>query len=566
MVDELPGESMPDGIEVDDAAAYFGVTESSDMVHTLMDMERIEAMEKFFEVLSDVVLLPGEFDFTAASERIQCEGGEIYYLVAGHLGIMAIPDPLLNYIGLPDSSGSLSGASHSIGADDLAKLTAFADPMKILKLLAVAYATGGKGEVTRYLQGLESFLAQPESNHDSLIAIADELEAALDVAGHALPVPTLASGTAASSSVALPPKPSAPAAQSAPSSEKPATAAPSVPLPSEAPVPLPAQAEPAQPKVELPPVSAPTPVEATVDTTNQKQVAKATQDAFAGAFDLGIGGEEAEAPAPVEVPVAEPVAEPVVEEEPVSEPMAEPVVEEEPVPEPIPEPAIESVPEPQPTPMAQPELTPLEMPISEEELFTSAAEHFIAADTDGSEQLSIEELAIATGTSIEEATALHAEADTDGDGSVSLSEFMASSSANKAAALPRPIAPVRKPLNQTAQQAQPVPEPTPQPDQQQQQDWNQQQQAAQQQAAQQQQAWNQQQQQAWNQQQPAQQQQGWNQQQQSNHQWNQPHPTMPSVQPTIRSGVMCRGCGIGLDPYWRFCPICGTQNAPQGSQ
>ena len=70
MVDELPGESLPDGIEVDDAAAYFGITESSDMVHTLMAMERVEAMEKFFEVLSDIVLLPGEFDFTAASERI----------------------------------------------------------------------------------------------------------------------------------------------------------------------------------------------------------------------------------------------------------------------------------------------------------------------------------------------------------------------------------------------------------------------------------------------------------------------------------------------------------------
>lgn len=562
MVDELPGESMPDGIEVDDAAAYFGVTESSDMVHTLMDMERTEAMEKFFEVLSDVVLLPGEFDFTAASERIQCEGGEIYYLVAGHLGIMAMPDPLLNYIGLPDSSGSLSGASHSMSADDLAILTAFADPMKILKLLAVAYATGGKGEVTRYLQGLESFLAQPESNHDSLLAIAGELEAALDVAGHAMPVPTLASGTAASSTVALPPKPSAPAANSTPVEEKPVQAAPSVPLPSEAPVPLPseapvplpAQAEPAQPKVELPSVSTPTPVEATVDTTNDKQVAKATHDAFAGAFDLGLGEEEAEAAAPV--------AEPAIEEEPTPEHLPDPVVQ------PVVENVVESVSEPEPAiaPVAQPELTPLEMPISEEELFTSAAEHFIAADTDGSEQLSIEELAVATGTSIEEATMLHAEADTDGDGSVSLSEFMSSSSATKAATLPRPVAPVRKPLNQPAQQ--PTPQPTPQPTQQQQpeqpqqQDWNQQQAAQQQQ-----QAWNQQQQQqAWNQQQPPQQQQGWNQQQQPTHQWNQPHPTMPSVQPTIRSGVMCRGCGIGLDPYWRFCPICGTQNAPQGSQ
>ena len=207
MVDELPGESLPEGIDVDDAAAYFGVTESSDMLHTLMGMERMEAMEKFFEVLSDVVLLPGEFDFTAASERIQCEGGEIYYLVAGHLGIMTMPDPLLDYLGLPDSSGVSSGNSPSLSAEDLATLTAFADPMKILKLLAVAYATGGKGEVSRYLQGLEAFLAQPESNHASLVAVANELEAALDVAGHALPVPVLASGDAATSSVALPSKP-----------------------------------------------------------------------------------------------------------------------------------------------------------------------------------------------------------------------------------------------------------------------------------------------------------------------------------------------------------------------
>jgi outer membrane biosynthesis protein TonB len=194
------------------------------------------------------------------------------------------------------------------------------------------------------------------------------------------------------------------------------------------------------------------------------------------------------------------------------------------------------------------------MPVSEEELFTSAAEHFIAADTDGSEQLSVEELAVATGSTLEEAAVLHAEADTDGDGSVSLSEFMSSTSATKAASLPRPVTPIRKPLNQQDGQ-QPLPQ---QPAAQQpQQDWNQQQQQQQQQ-----QAWNQQQQQqqAWNQQQ--QQQQGWN-QQQPTHQWNQPHPTMPSVQPTIRSGVMCRGCGIGLDPYWRFCPVCGTQNAPQ---
>ncbi len=524
MVDELPGESMPDGIEVDDAAAYFGITESSDMVHTLMAMDRLDAMEKFFEVLSDIVLLPGEFDFNAASERIQCEGGEIYYLVAGHLGIMTMPDPLSHYLGIPDSAGESSGNTPSLNEEELAKLTTLADPMKLLKLLAVAYATGGKGEVTRYLTTVESFLAQPEANKASLLTVAEELEAALDVAGHALPVPTLASGVAASASVPMAPTPSAPAPV-----PKPAAKEPSIPLPTASePVPLPTAVAPELPtaKVELPPMVNEPVVEPTLDTTNEKQVAKATQDAFAGAFDIGLKEESPEVPVPTPAPT------------PVQEELPEPMI---PV---TPEPLEEVTPEPAPEPAApEPAGSPLEMPVTEEELFTSAAEHFIAADTDGSEQLSVEELAVATGTTLEEAASLHAEADTDGDGSVSLSEFMSSPAAGKAAALPRPVAPVRKPLSQPAQQ--------PQQPQQPQQGWNQQQQ---------QQGWNQQQQQqGWNQQQ---QQQGWN-QHQPTHQWNQAHPTMPSVQPTIRSGVMCRGCGIGLDPYWRFCPICGTQNAVQ---
>ena len=164
-------------------------------------------------------------------------------------------------------------------------------------------------------------------------------------------------------------------------------------------------------------------------------------------------------------------------------------------------------------------------------------------------------MAQATATSIEEATALHAEADVDGDGSVTLSEFMASSAAAKTDGLPRPVAPVRKPLSgaarpvtpptQTANSATPgqppvnpaVPQPTVPP----------------------QQGWQQQPAQGWQQPPPQTQQpqQGW-QQPPSPQGWPQTQP--PMVQPTIRSGVHCRGCGIGLDPYWRFCPICGQQN------
>ena len=53
-----------------------------------------------------------------------------------------------------------------------------------------------------------------------------------------------------------------------------------------------------------------------------------------------------------------------------------------------------------------------------------------------------------------------------------------------------------------------------------------------------------------------QQQQAWAQQQQQQA-WNQP---VQPMQPTIRSGLHCRGCRIGVDPNWRFCPVCGTQN------
>ena len=83
MSDELTVSASD--IEVDEAAAYFGATESSDVLHAMMAMPREQAMIQFFELLSDIVLRPGDFDFEAASERMQCEGGEIYYLSLIHI-------------------------------------------------------------------------------------------------------------------------------------------------------------------------------------------------------------------------------------------------------------------------------------------------------------------------------------------------------------------------------------------------------------------------------------------------------------------------------------------------
>ena len=137
MVEDTADISMPEGIEVDEAAAYFGVFESSDALHQMMQMPRDEAMEKFFSLLSDLVLKPGEFDFELASQRLNCEGGEIYFLVAGHLGIMSLPEQLS--LGL--SEGQFTDSDSEL-------LSEIADPMKLLKLFAIAYMTGGEGEAT----------------------------------------------------------------------------------------------------------------------------------------------------------------------------------------------------------------------------------------------------------------------------------------------------------------------------------------------------------------------------------------------------------------------------------
>ena len=486
MSDELTVSASD--IEVDEAAAYFGATESSDVLHAMMAMPREQAMIQFFELLSDIVLRPGDFDFEAASERMQCEGGEIYYLVAGHLGLMSMPDPLLQALGLPDSSGETAAADAGIADGDRAALERLADPMRMMKLFAVAYQTGSKDEVVNYINGFEGFLKNVGGSVPALVSISTELDAALDVAGHVLPIATLASGSAAAATVDVPETTSLPA----PVETAPPAAAPpepvvasdlepaTVPLPTTpAPEPAPTPATPSTvalpaSTVALPEVPPVPEEEVSINIESEKQVAKATQDAFSGAFSSEL------------------------------------------VPEPEPVPASETAPE--------------------ETEFVSAAEHFIAADEDGSGALDVEELAQATGTSLEEASALHAEADTDGDGVVTLSEFIASPAAEKTASLPKPVAPVRRPLAQrpapTQPQAQPAqPPPQPQP-------WQQQPP-----------------QQAWPQQRP--QQQGW---QQPPQQQGWPRPQAPLVQPTIRSGVHCRGCGIGLDPYWRFCPVCGQQN------
>ena len=489
------GASLPDGIEVDDAAAYFGVVDSSDVLQQMMSMDSKQALSKALEHLADIILRPGEFDFEAASERLQCEGGEIYFLIFGHLNLMALPDPLLQFAGQPDSTGAANTAHPLATGDVVQALTPLFDPMQFLKILAIAYATGGTTEVERYLQSIESIMAAPSDNVEKMQTMAEELKSSLDVAGHALPMPLFASDHAQPAEVEMgaiierkepAPAPVEPEAEvfsepePTPEVAVPETEVESVPLPTDS-IPLPAVDS-----VPLP--SQEEPVEE-IGFKNEVEVDHAAQDAFAGAFGSQL------------------VPEPEVDPEPVEEIVPEPVVRE-------PEPVAEEQPE---------------------EEWVSDAERFIAADVDDSGSLSVEELAVAANVSIEEAEELHTAADTDGDGEVSLSEFVSSEAAQKMSSLPRPVAPVRRPI----QSQQPAQQQTPQ--------------------------------------QPVRQQptspgvaapqMGWQQPLPQQQPMRQPmqQPMMPqqptmNIQPTIRSGIHCRGCGIGLDPNWRFCPICGNMN------
>ena len=62
------GATLPEGIEVDDAAAYFGVTASSDVLEQMMSMEAKQALSKALEHLADIVLRPVSYTHLRAHE------------------------------------------------------------------------------------------------------------------------------------------------------------------------------------------------------------------------------------------------------------------------------------------------------------------------------------------------------------------------------------------------------------------------------------------------------------------------------------------------------------------
>ena len=509
----LEGASLPEGFEVDETSAYFGVTDSSDIVHQLMSMDRNQSIMAFFDAVSEVVLKPGEFDFEEASKVLNCEGGEIYFLVSGHLGLMSFSDPILDYLGLPNSLGEEpQNGKPEIDESHYESLKRLSDPMNILKVLAIAQSTGGPNEVMKYYLTMLDLLQDVSSNNSALIDIAGEFDSALDVIGHPIPISYLANSNVKITNIPTSSTPSSKQAIPAVKQTTPET----VPIPKQTTkVPTTNQQNGSKESIPVtngePQISVPLPgkanevkaafeelesVSAESKITDRK-AAKVTDNAFEGAFATMAQSE------PEQVEISD-----VGVKTQLKQDAHEESTEEQDI------------------------TTQSQVEEEIQEPFVSAAEMFIQADKDDDGSISPEELAEAAGISVEESRELHKSADKDGDGEMSLSEFVASPVAEKVASnLPRPVAPVRKPVNRAEPNTQQVLPPqnsaprsippqnvAPQPVTRNPPINQIPQQMPQQQI------------------------------------WNQP------VQPTIRSGINCRGCGIGIDPYWRFCPVCGTQN------
>ncbi len=218
---EVEGASLPtDGIDVDETSAYFGVTQTSDLILRLNETDRLNGLGEFLTLTSDL-LLTDQFDFDVVSERLGCESGEIYYLFSGPFGILTMTDSLRLYLGQQDSEGN-EGTAPDIPAEEIAALDTFNDPFRILKLLAVGHTVGGIKELDLYIAAFEEMIVDPSTNRVRLIALKAQLDQTLEKAKTTLEVSGLSvlSMTQVASQIirapegAPPPKPAEPVTES----------------------------------------------------------------------------------------------------------------------------------------------------------------------------------------------------------------------------------------------------------------------------------------------------------------------------------------------------------------
>jgi hypothetical protein len=333
MSEELAGAVLPDGIDVDEHSAYFGITDSSTLIERLAETDRLNGLGEFLSITGDLLLRQGTFDFESAATRLEVEGGEIYYLLSGPFGLLSLTDPIRLYLGQEDSSGNQGGAAPDLAASEKEALDAFNDPFRLLKMFAIGHVVGGLQELDQYLANFEAWMKDVSANKVRFLALHMQIGSVLKATQ---------SGGEASSLSSLTGGPVVRAEVKAPEGSQTAEAQPD-PEPEPEPEPV------SEPVIEPEPEPEPEPV-----------------------------------PEPVIEPEPQPVPEPVIEPEPEPQPVPEPVIEPEPEPQPVPEPIIEPEPAPAVVAAPQPEPAPevslaaaFEAPLTSEE----KREAFDAMDT-----------------------------------------------------------------------------------------------------------------------------------------------------------------------------------------
>ena len=93
------GALLPSGINIDETAAYFGITDSSQILMEMENLGRHESLTIVLNKISDL-LLTDTFDLDSGSNRLQVESGEIYYILSGPLKLLKLTEKLQDYLGI----------------------------------------------------------------------------------------------------------------------------------------------------------------------------------------------------------------------------------------------------------------------------------------------------------------------------------------------------------------------------------------------------------------------------------------------------------------------------------
>ena len=107
--EELEGAILPEGIEVDETSAYFGITDSSELINRLAETDRLNGLGEFLSITGDLLLKQAMFDFEMAAARLEVEGGEIYWLISETFGILSWTAPIRVFLAQEESMGNPGG-------------------------------------------------------------------------------------------------------------------------------------------------------------------------------------------------------------------------------------------------------------------------------------------------------------------------------------------------------------------------------------------------------------------------------------------------------------------------